>query len=444
MTRTRWPAVAAVAAILTAFIPAPAHARDTTTKTPIKHFVYLMQGDRTFDNYFGTYPGADGLPDDTCQPLSTDAPKKGCVKPFSLHGSVPPPLSAGRLLIEKQYNGGKMDGFVSALQSQGRDGSVTMGHYDRQDLGFSWNAADRYVLFDHFFSAARSGARLNRSHWVAAAPPAGLQGDKVGADGYGDQLTIFDRLQAKGVTWKFYVQNYKPKMTYRTEPSGQAVRVPLLNYPRFLDRPELKKHIVDLDQYYDDLAQGTLPSVAFVASSGASERSARSIPTGQIMIRNMVTRLMTSQFWSSSALMWTYDGGGGWYDHVLPPAGLGFRVPALLVSPYARPGHVHHPKLEYASVLRFIEDNWGLAPLTARDKSAKSIASAFSFKTPPHRARIIPVDPPPAAAHRSLVPVGIIYWFYGVATAFSILLVVLAARPRKVSRAAEHEEELVS
>lgn len=443
MTRTRWPAIAAVAAILTALVPAPAEARETTTKTPIKHFVYLMQGDRTFDNYFGTYPGADGLPARTCQPLSADPAKKGCVKPFSLHGSVPPPLAAGRLLIEKQYDGGKMDGFVAALRRQGRDGSVTMGHYDRQDLMFSWNVADRYVLFDRFFSAARYGARLNRSYWVAAAPPAGVHGDKVGVDGYGDQSTIFDRLQAAGVTWKFYVQDYNPKMTYRTEPSGQAVRVPLLNYPRFLDRPELNGHLADLDQYYTDLVRGTLPSVAFVASSGASERSARSIPAGQTMIRNMVTRLMTSRFWNSSALMWTYDGGGGWYDHVAPPPGLGFRVPALLVSPYARPGFVDKTRLEYASALRFIEDNWGVAPLTSRDRAATSIAGAFNFTAPPHRARLVPADPPPPA-QRPLVPVGIIYWFYGVATAFSILLVVLAALPRKVRDTTEREEELVS
>jgi phospholipase C len=321
------------------------------------------------------------------------------------------------------------------------------------------------VLFDRFFSSARYGARLNRSYWVAAAAPPG-GGDTVPKGGYGDQLTIFDSLQAAGVGWKFYVQDYNPKETFRvasrTDPAGQAVRVPLLNYPRFLDRPELRSHIVDLDQYYSDLAHGTLPAVSFVSSSGASERSVRSIPAGQTMVRNMITQLMTSRYWGSSALMWSYDGAGGWFDHVPPPTSagerLGLRVPALLVSPYARPGHVDHTVLEYPSALKFIEDNWGVAPLTRRDKAAGSIAGAFDFKSPPHRAKIIPVGVPPQG-QRTLVPVGIIYWCYGGAALFGVLLVAFAARPFRPFRprrtpapvpaevsagAPAEEEELVS
>src|SRR5258705_2075363 len=182
--------------------------------------------------------------------------------------------------------------------------------------------------------------------------------------------------------------------------AGQTARVPLLNYARFVDNPELRGHIVDLAEYFRDVQQGTLPEVAYIASSGASERSARSIPAGQKLVRSMVTELMLSRYWESSALMWSYDGSGGWYDHV-PPLTIqgratGLRVPALLVSAYARPGQINHTPLDYTSALRFIEENWGVPALTARDASAASLTSAFDFGAARPATVIAPGGAPPA------------------------------------------------
>ena len=105
---------------------------------------------------------------------------------------------------------------------------------------------------------------------------------------------------------------------------------------------------------------------------------------------------MRSPEWSSTAFVLTYDSWGGWYDHVRPPTvdryGYGFRVPALLVSPYARHGAIDHTTLDFTSILRFIEDNWHLAPLAQRDASANSIASAFDFSAPPRAAEIVPTS----------------------------------------------------
>ena len=109
--------------------------------TPVKHFIFLMQGGRTFDNYFGTYPGADGLSAGTCQLRVTGKPADGCVKPFLLRGGHLPSLSANNTIIANQYNGGKMDGFVAAYQRQGRDGATAMGHYDGRTLAFYWKVA---------------------------------------------------------------------------------------------------------------------------------------------------------------------------------------------------------------------------------------------------------------------------------------------------------------
>jgi phospholipase C len=416
---------------------APAHAGDPSsrTTTPIQHFIYLMQGDRTFDNYFGTYPGADGIPKDACQPLAVDSVGSGCVKPFPLHGKTPPLLDSGKTIIDAQLHGGKLDGFVAAYAAQGRDGTSAMGYYDNQDLQYYWNVADKYVLFDKFFAAAPYGYRTNRSYWVSGAPQPGGT-DKVAAGGYGDQPTIFDRLEAAGVSWKFYVQDYRPQETFRAasdaDPVAQTVRVPLLNYARFVDDPKLHGHIVDLDQYYQDLADGTLPAVAYVASSGSSERSARSIPAGQDLVRNMTTQLMVSKFWDSSAFMLSYDGSGGWYDHVAPPPGNGLRVPALLVSPYAHQGQVNHKSLDYTSALRFIEQNWSVPALTARDAAATSLASAFDFRGPPRNPEIVTADGP-AKDHPPLVKVAIIYWFYG-GVAILVLMIIAGAAWRSVVR----------
>jgi phospholipase C len=435
-------ALAIGGAVLTAAVGAPpAFAADTapaagpvvTTTTPIKHFVYLMQSDRSFDNYFGSYPGVDGTPAGTCLPLVVDKPQAGCIAPFALNGRTVPSLDSNKALLDAQFNNGKMDGFVAAYGNQARDGSTAMGYYDRRDLPYYWQLADDYVLFDKFSSSARDSTRTNRSYWVSGA---GLPGGvaKVPPTGYGDaQVTVFDRLQAAGVSWKFYIEDYDAKQTFRagseTGSTGQTVRAPLLNYARFVDNPALAGHIADLDEYYSDVRSGTLPAVAYVASSSSSERSAKSVQSGQKLVRGMVNQLMTSRYWQDSAFLWSYDDSGGWYDHVTPPTvgadTLGFRVPALLVSGYANRGQVNHTQLDSTSALKFIEDNWGVAPLTTRDANANNLTSAFSFNEAPRQPEILPLNGP-AASSGPPIQVASIYRYYGAAAGFVLLMCLIA------------------
>ena len=411
------------------------------TTTPIKHFVFLMQGGRTFDNYFGTYPGADGLTSGTCQPVSVSDPTGRCVKPFLLDNSDQAPLGANATIIANQFNGGKMNGFVSSYQQQGRDGSLAMGYYNAAQLPFYWEASQNYVLFDHFFSSAQYGIRDNRSYWVSASPAPGGAG-QIPADGYGDMLTIFDRLQAAHVSWKFYVQGYNPAQTYKSaspdNSETQTARVPLVDFHRFVKDPWLASHIVGMDQYYKDLQAGTLPAVAYVASSsGDDERSAQSVSAGQDLVATMTSQLMESKDWDDSAFMWSYDGSGGWYDGARPPTvdgkTLGYRVPALLISPYVRKGLVSHTVLDYTSALKFIEQNWTLAPLTSRDAHANSLLSAFDFAQgprPPVLLRAGPasqLDPFPTARTLTTHQVSEVYVLYGGAATVTILLPVIAA-----------------
>jgi phospholipase C len=240
------------------------------------------------------------------------------------------------------------------------------------------------------------------------------------------------------VSWKFYVQNYEPRLNFRTlskfpgNRASQVIWVPLLNMPRYLDDKRLFSHIVNLDQYYRDLADGTLPAVSYIAPSGPSEHPPSNLQSGQAFVRSLINALVESPDWSSSAFMLAYDDWGGWYDHVKPARvdkfGYGLRVPALLVSPYARRGVTDHATLDFTSILKFIEQNWGLAPLASRDAKAASIASGFDFSKPPRAAAF--TSPTRGVAPDARVRRPVIYALYLGAPGLAVLLIVWAAVSR--------------
>lgn len=404
-------------------------AESLPTTTPVKHFIFLMQENHSFDNYFGTYPGADGIPEGTCMPVDSDDPAGRCVEPFHIGDSPITDLGHTARVFEGQYNAGENDGFVSAFTDEGDRTDQAMGYYDGRDIPYYWNVADNYVLFDRFFTSARGGSVWNHMYWIAGVP--GSSADSIPVDGLPDVTTIFDRLEEAGVSWKFYVQNYDPTITYKTyvehEDTGrnaQVVWAPLLALPRYVEDPELFSHIVSLDEYYDDLANGTLPAVSYIVPSGASEHPPGSIRAGERFVRTLHTALMRSSAWSSSAFLWAYDDWGGWYDHVVPPQvdeyGYGYRTPALLVSPYAKKGVVDSTLLDFTSGLAFIEENWGVEPLAERDERAESFTSAFDFEQAPREPVLVPdtrevVERPPS-------PTATIYASYALAPAMGLLV----------------------
>ena len=439
-------AFAVVALLLTALAPGQAIAADPPTQTPIKHFLMLLQENHSFDNYFGTFPGADGVPAGTCMPVDPVQPSLGCVKPFHLGGQPITDLLHNRETFVGQYLNGKMDGFVSAHRAAGGTNAeqiarLTMGYYDDRDLPYYWNVARQYVLYDRFFSSAAAGSFMNHMYWITATP-GDPNHDAAPVNGFGDLPTIFDRLESAGISWKFYVQNYDPKINYRTlknagDKAAQAVFSPLLDFPRFLDNPYLFSHIVDMEQYYTDLRNGTLPTVAYMAPLGSSEHPPGSIQAGQRLVQTIVNSLMRSSYWDTSAFMWAYDDWGGWFDHVAPPQvdqyGYGFRVPALLVSAYARQGQINTTTLDYTSILKFIETNWGLKPLASRDAAATSIASGFDFTKPPRPAAFLSASPAtssPAEPNRS-----VLYAAYAAAIALALGLLLFAIGPALLARA---------
>jgi len=420
--------------------------------TPIEHVLILMQENHSFDNYFGTYPGANGFPPDTCMPVDPfDPDNTECVRPFRIAGGDveldDPDHSDETHAI--QYNNGEMNGFVYALNRRNQDGRLAMAYYDGEDLPYYWNIADEYVLFDNFFSSVHGGSFDNHLYWVAAT-----DGRKEGLslqESLAQTPTIFDQLEEAGISWKFYVQNYDPDLNYRTahlypaNRASQVIWVPLLNFDRFLDDPVLSSKIVDMDEYFADLVNGTLPNVAFMVPSGPSEHPPSSVISGQRFVKTLIQALMQSRYWDKALFSWPYDDWGGWYAHVPPPKvdedGYGFRVPALLVSAYAKRGHIDSTQLDYTSYLRFIQDNWGLEPLAARDAQANSIISALDFTQPPREARFLPFERMSEEV-KAEPDRRIIYLLYGsmIVVAGGFFVALLTGLPGRIMRSQQRAE----
>jgi phospholipase C len=406
---------------------------EEVTNTPIEHIIVVMQQNHTFDNYFGTYPNAAGFPPNTCVPISLSDPRNtSCLAPFHIDTHQIVDLSHSEPTFEAQFRSGKMDGFVDALFQKHQDGTLAMGYFDGSDLPYYWNLADEFVLFDNYFSSAHDDSLKNRMYWVSGSPGNGT--NRIPSGGFEGIPTIFDRLQERGISWKFYINNYDSKLNYRSLKElenlpPQIQWVPLLSFDRFLDDPNLSSRIVDLDQYYIDLQNGTLPAVSYILLLGATEHPIADARLGQRKNKNMIQALMQSSAWNSSAFLITYDDWGGWYDHVPPPQvdeyGYGFRVPTLLISPYARKGHIDHTQLDHTSILKFIEANWNIPALAERDARANNFLSAFDFSSPPRDAVFVTSirkTPEPRVEPRRFV----IYVAYGSAMLFAVLILVRA------------------
>lgn len=435
---------AAISAMILSSVISPVAAADPSppaAKTPIQHAIFLMGEGRSFDTMFGTYPGVDGVPANVCMPIDPATTGGGCAAPLWVGDRTVPKFEQTGAAFDASYNDGRMDGFVHAQTDAGPDAPLVMGHYDERDVPFSWNVADAYVLFDKFFTSTQGGSLQNHLFWIAGT--AGTDPVAIPSDGFGSLQTVFDRLDAAGIDWKFYVQNYDRTVTFRNSAAmidrpAQVERVPLLAFARFVDNPRLSEHIVDLSEYYRDLDTATLPAVSYIVPAGGGASTQTSVATGERLGQSIINALTRSSAWESSMLLWTYDGWGGWYDHVVPPkidaTGYGFRVPAMLVSPYARRGYVDDTPLDFTSMIRFVTINWGLQPLASRDASAQTFTDAFDFANP-GRPPVFLAATRDASASRIEPKRGIIFLAYGIALVAAIALIAIAAirtrRPRR-------------
>jgi phospholipase C len=421
---------------------APPLAINTAAAAKIKHVFVLMQENHTFDNYFGTFPGADGIRSACGVPTNPADPASAMVRPFHLGEVRTPDLHHGEVTSRAAFDNGKMDGFVRAQLTRKLPGQLALGYYDGRDLASYWELARQYVLADRFFSSAQGGSSINHQYWVAARSSG--QADTIPPTGI-DLLTIFDRLDVAKVSWKFYVKNYTPALSFRNRlpndsRDAQLAWVPLLTMPRFVDDPARMARLTDLANLYTDLVNGDAPAVSYIIQGGTSEHPPGHIVNGEIATVAIISAIMRSRLWESSAIILTWDDWGGWYDHVAPPQvdrdGYGFRVPALIISPYARQGLIFHETADFTSILKFIERLHGLAPLSSRDEQANDLMHAFDFQQPARSPQVPASRPVNAVLPRQGLSPDRLTQTYAVVVALSLLLmaVTLALRVRSRRR----------
>jgi phospholipase C len=341
--------------------------------TPITHVVVLMQENHAFDNYFGTFPGVDGLPANTSIPDGLG----GNVTPYWINGSATPDLPHSRQAELVSYDNGSMDGFARATQLLGPGlERFPMGYYDRRQIPWYWSVASNYTIADHYFQPVFGPTIPNRLY-AFAGTSGGLTSNAINGSTL-DNETVFDQLQARGISWTYYSSEVLPFL-------------PLPLYlPHIRNSPSMAKRIVPVSQLASDINAGRLAQVVYVDTEYdpfISEHPPESVTIGEEWAEGIVRSVAQSPVWNSTAVFITWDESGGYYDHVPPPQvdtwGYGFRVPLLVISPFAKRGFVDHEIADHASIMRFIADNWALPLLTPRESHAANLFAAFNFTQGP-------------------------------------------------------------
>ena len=435
---------------------APTSVRGSGSK--IQHLIFIVQENHSFDNYFGTYPGVNGLSIDSAIPFDPNQTSLGYVHPFHLDVTQPimiwgdelPPgvadpddlqvqqanssapfhydsesigrdLSHAWKVAHEAYDNGKMDGFVAA------EGSIlTMGYYDGTDIPYYWDYANQYVLDDNFFSSLMGPSFPNHLYIVSGTngpvtnlPPLCLQNpcrwilnghiidnppSNFNWQGLSlDWSTLAQELSNANLPWSWYDGEARP-----TRPNIWDV-LPLFTY--FQNNPDqLVEHVRNTQAFINDIHDGQLPAVSWIIpgswvpptypaackGQSPSEHPPARSDCGMDYVAYLVNQVMESQFWQSSAIIITWDDYGGFYDHVPPPQvdafGEGFRVPTLVISPWAKHGYVDHTQYEFASLLRLAEDNFNLPTLGTRDVSANDMMNSFDFNKAPQPVLIEPAN----------------------------------------------------
>ncbi len=347
--------------------PAPTTPRQTAGR--IDHIIFLIQENHTFDNYFGTFPGAHGVTTDI--KLPAEAGGAPAVSPFHFTAPLTHDMEHSWEIAHVAMNGGKMDGFVYAERS-----ADTLGYYDGTDLPNYWAYARRFVLLDRFFSSL-AGPSLPNHLYTVAGQSGGLVSNlgRPPAGGF-NFPEIAEELERAGVSWSYY--------DGKANPRAFSLWNPMPGFTSFMNDQQLMTHLVHGSQFFRDLREGTLPAVSWIVPNDEeSEHPPNDIQLGMWYVTDLVNALMKSPYWDNSVLVLVWDDYGGFYDHVAPPQvdafGYGPRVPALLLSPYVSAGTIDSTTYDFTSVLRFIEERMGVAPLTQRDQQAKSIGNSLDM-----------------------------------------------------------------
>jgi phospholipase C len=358
-------------------------------RMPIRHVIVMMKENRSYDHLFGRLHDS-GQPD--AEPLPLDASntdRDGALVSVAHASSTCYQRDPAHQwqAMHSMVNGGKMNGFARcAAQTTGTDGHFAMTYYDANDLPFYYFLANTYAIADRYFPSVRGGTWPNRAYLLLGTS----DGVRATHGGYPDPAlpTLFSQLDEHDVSWGVYSVDEPFEGTLHWGDSHHGTGT--------------------VEDFLAQVADGTLPAVSFVDSreNVQDEHPTANVQVGEAWTRMIYEAVRHSALWPSSALLWTYDEAGGFFDHVPPPTSciarpqdsdfyeLGVRVPLVVISPWARRHYVSHARHEHTSILRFIQTLHGLPALTARDANSDALLDMFDFEHDPDEV----ADAPPAGS----------------------------------------------
>ena len=374
-------------------------------ETPIRHVVFIVKENRSFDHMFGRFPGANGA---THGKIST-----GQILPLAHapdaalnygHGWV-----AAHNAMDCVSGICKMDGWDNVA---GCIGTTTppyacLEQYYQADIPNYWKYAQTFTLADNMFSSLAGASFPNHLYLIASQSGGAIQNPSNiatspniwGCDAVStanvlilepngkkytrfpcfDYATLGDVLDGAKLTWRYYAPS-------QGQPGYQWSAYDAISHIR--NGPDWQTNVMPVSQFITDALAGKLPPVSWVTPPAvSSEHPGAGVCRGENWTVQQINAVMLGPLWQSTAIFVTWDDFGGFYDHVAPPKtdfyGLGPRVPLLVISPYAIPRHISHNRYGFESVLKFIEANWRLQSLTARDSLANNLMDAFNFSQSP-------------------------------------------------------------
>jgi phospholipase C len=388
----------------------------------IQHIVFIVQENRSFDDFFATFPGADGATSGLMKTPGGDVTVRLKKAPLDSDS-----LGHQHSSFEKEYDGGKMDGFslVKRALQKGvveRAGTYPYRYVDPKEIQPYWTIARQWVLADHMFPTQSSSSFTAHQDLIAGGTPMGGGKNVIdfptpsswGCDAplgtvtslitsTGKYLrdkgpypcftyrTLRDLMDAKDVSW-LYFTNPTNNSVWNAFDAIKAVR----------EGSEWTTHIVRPESdFFAYVTSRELPQVSWVIPDEInSDHPGNRQDTGPSWVASIINAIGQSRYWPSTAIVVVWDDWGGEYDQVPPPQldgqGLGMRVPMLLVSPFARttspsqPGYISHTQYEFGSLVRFVEDNWNLGRLGTTDGRANSVLDSFDFTQAPRPFTTIP------------------------------------------------------
>ncbi len=384
-------------------------ARDASIAMPIHHVVVVVKENHTFDKYFGTFPGAEGT--------TTCVTSTGTITCPHAPDSTPRDFCHEHSCALTDWNGGMMNGWDMVTGTSVNGDNLAYAQYLQADIPNYWAYAMTFTLGDHFFAnvlgpsfpghtfvlAAQAGwadgnpnTTLTAPYWGCDQPQGTtvsiLQGGTCNAQSVFPCFTIpsIPDVLPAGVDWKFYGSNFYvlPEIWSMFDAISAIRNGPLWN------------NVVNVSTFDSDVDGGHLPAVSWLVDQDLADEhpNVGGVCNGENWTVGHINHLMMSQYWKDTAILFTMDDFGGWYDHVPPPRqygcspqqpyGLGFRLPLIVISPYAKPGFVFKEVSEQASIPKFIETVFGAPSLStmdpaAQDGQANDLLNAFDFSQAP-------------------------------------------------------------